>query len=131
MVGDFINLHIDLAHDMHVLDAKVIFESVNGGEILLTLEGILVAEETRSWRLSSRLLVSQEVEVEDVPGIYRLSYVEIGTASLRPLRKDASEVGGAIKEIEIVPEPDEFSATMNIDHYTLGPVQPTDEANPS
>ena len=112
---------------MHILEAKVVFEHDYSGEIFLTLEGILVPEESSASRLASTLLVSQEVQVEDVPGTYHLSYVEVSTASMRPLEKKASEVGAHIKEIEIVPEPDTFSADMRLDLYTRGPVQPPDE----
>jgi len=75
----------------------------------------------------SALQVSQEVQVEDVPGGYRFRYVKIVTASLRELEVGPDRIGGTTR-FEIIPETYELGGNIAIIEHTRGLPYLSDES---
>jgi hypothetical protein len=108
---------------MHVLEARVVYshEDYDAVEVVITGEPELV--EAGSLSMRSTLHVSRRITLEDVPGTYMLSRLEVVTASTRVLTKEYERR----PSFEIVPEPDLWNATMSLDHNAREPLYPPDE----
>jgi hypothetical protein len=119
-VGDYLNLELTLHHDMHVLEASVIFTHEDDDALEVIITGEPELEEADSFSMTSTLRVSRRVTLEDVPGTYALSRLEIVTASTRVLTKEYERRPA----FEIVPEPDLWNVTMNLDRHTRRPLYP-------
>lgn len=114
-VGDVINLVIDTIHFMKLTEARAVFAhaSAEGAEIVLEGEPEMYhgrgSSEGDFEQRFSFVVMSEEVTVDHVPGVYRFSYVEFETASLRKIRPEKEKniiiVEGS-KELEIVADPD-------------------------
>lgn len=123
VVGDYINLELTIYHGMHVLEARVVFTHQDDDTLEVVVAGEPELGEAESVSMSSTLRVSRRVTLEDVPGTYALSRMEIVTASTRVLTRDYERR----PFFEIVPEPDVWDVRMNLDQHTRKPLYPTDE----
>lgn len=128
IVGDYINMVITIDHGMHLLEARVVFEPEEDESIPIILEGVLERDrEFASSMMRSVLRISQRVEVEDVPGVYRFLHFEAVTASMRTLRRLPAAVRSNLKEFAIVPESNDLKIGMMIDSYTRDPLDTSEE----
>jgi hypothetical protein len=76
VVGDYINLELTIYHGMHLLEARAVFTHQDDA-----LEVVVAGEpelgEAEAVRMISTLRVSRRVTLEDTPGSYALSRMEI------------------------------------------------------
>lgn len=119
MVGDYINLDLAIFHSMHVLEASVVYSHEDDDALEVVITGEPKLEEA-SISMTSTLRVSRRVTLEDVPGTYALSRLEIVTASTRVLTKEYERRPA----FEIVPEPDVWNVRLTLDEHTLAPLHP-------
>lgn len=72
------------------------------------------------------MVMSEEVTVAHVPGVYRFSYIEFETASLReirPTKETDIRITEATKELEIVADPDRlFVFSFFLDEEQIRPL---------
>jgi hypothetical protein len=124
VVGDYINLELTVYHEMHVLEARVVYthEDDDALEVIVAGEPEL-GEEDGSSGMTSTLRASRRITLDDVPGTYALSRVELVTASTRTLTLEYERRPA----FEIVPEPDHFNVRIRLEQYTRRPLYPTDE----
>ena len=120
MVGDYLNLDLTIYHQMHIVEASVVYSHEDDDAIEVSITGEPELEEAELMGLRSVLRVSRRVTLEDVPGTYALNRLELVTASTRVLTKEYERR----PTFEIVPEPDLWNVTMNLEHLTRGPLYP-------
>ena len=119
-VGDYINLDLTIHHTMHIVEASVVFSHEEDDTLELVITGLPTLEESDAWSLRSVVRVSRRVTLEDVPGTYALSRLEVVSASTRVFTKEYVRRPA----FEIEPEPDSWNVTMILGERTREPLYP-------
>jgi hypothetical protein len=124
VVGDYLNLDLNIYHQMHIVEALVVFSHMDDEMLVMVMRGETELEEADSMSMRSVLQVSREITLEDVPGAYALTRVEVVTVSTRVLPLDYERRPA----FEIVPEEDMWSVEMRLHQHTRGePLYPIAE----
>lgn len=109
---------------MNLVEARAVFTYADDESIEIVLDGepeVHAGADSSSRDIVERysfVVMSEEVTVEHVPGVYRFSYLEFDTASLRTIRPGEGDIAidEDAKQFEIVAEPDNllvFSFTLD------------------
>ncbi len=126
-VGDVINLVMDVGHRMKLTGARAVFAHAEVDSAEIVLEGELEMYmksgpfEDGILERGSFVVMSEEVTVEHIPGVYRFSYVEFETASLRTIRPRESDIHieEEPKELEIVADSDELDVSVTLEEEQI------------
>ena len=124
MVGDYLNLDLTIHHSMHITEALVVFSHMDDETLVIIIRGEPELEEAGSLSMRSVLRASREITLEDVPGAYALTRVEVMTLSTRVLTLDYERRPAFL----IVPEDDLWNVEMRLEQHTRGePLYPIAE----
>ncbi len=130
IVGDYLNLDLTIYHGAHIVEALVVFSHMDDESLVIIVRGETELEKADSLSMRSVLRVSREITLEDVPGAYALTRVEVVTLSTRVLTKDYERRPA----FEIVPEDDVWNVRMHLHQHTRGeplyPIAEPDDAEP-
>jgi hypothetical protein len=130
VVGDVINVVVEVAHRMNLIEARAVFTYADDESIVFVLDGepeVHAIVGSSSWDIPDRysfVAMNEEVTVDHVPGIYRFSYLEFETASLRTIRAEEQEIANDEdnKQFEIVAEPGIFHISVTLDTERTRPL---------
>ena len=130
VVGDVIHLTMDVVHYMNLTEARAVFAHATFENVAIVLEGEPEIYSTGGpfeegvLERNSFVVMNEEVTLEYVPGVYRFSYVEFETASLRAIRPEDTDFGISEedKALEIVADRDNISVSVTLEAEQTRPL---------